>query len=101
MGIKETIIVDIRKAFQRRRRAETPLQSAVRLRAKYGAVLSKRAQMPLPKDVFDEMWGDYSQSIAHAREQVDRAPLRRGQERPGQRHPAGQALVQRERQCDA
>jgi antitoxin VapB len=60
MGIKETIIVAIRKAFQRRRRAETPLQSAVRLRAKYGIVLSKRAQMPLPKDVFDEMWGDYS-----------------------------------------
>jgi len=100
MGIKETIFVDIRKVFQRRRRAEAPLQSAVRLRAKYGVVLSKRAQMPLPKDVFDE-WGDYSQSIAHAREQVDRAPLRRGQERPGQRHPAGQALVQRERQSDA
>jgi hypothetical protein len=38
----------------------------VRLRAKYGIVLSKRAQMPAPKDVFDEIWGDYSQSIAHA-----------------------------------
>jgi len=56
----------VREAFERRRRAETPLQTAARLRAKYGVVLSEGAKTPLSKEAFDEMWGDHSQSIAYA-----------------------------------
>jgi len=58
VGITEAIVIAMREAIERRRGAETPLQTAARLRAKYGVTLSERASEPLPKAVFDEMWGD-------------------------------------------
>ena len=32
-------------------------RTAARLRAKHGVILRDDAKAPLPKDVFDEMWG--------------------------------------------
>jgi antitoxin VapB len=66
MGVKDTMIRAMRKALRHRRRAETPLQTAARLRVKHGVVLSEQAKTPLPKSVFDELWGDHSEAIAHA-----------------------------------
>ena len=40
------------------RAAETPQETAARLRAKHEIVLSAEAREPLPKQVFDDMWVD-------------------------------------------
>jgi antitoxin VapB len=58
MAVIDTIIIAIREAFRSRRRAKMPLQTAARLRRKYGVILSKEAKTPLPRSVFDEMWGE-------------------------------------------
>ena len=38
------------------RGAETPRETAARLRAKHGVTLGEEARAPLPKEAFDEMW---------------------------------------------
>ena len=43
---------------RRRLEAETPLETAERLRAQYGITLSDEARKPLPRKVFDDMCGD-------------------------------------------
>ena len=57
VGITEAIVIAMREAIERRRGAETPRQTAARLRAKYGVSLSEQGRAPLPKKAFDEMWG--------------------------------------------
>jgi antitoxin VapB len=57
VGITEAIVIAMREAMERRRGAETPRQTAARLRAKYGVSLSEQGRAPLPKKAFDEMWG--------------------------------------------
>ena len=57
MGITDAIVIAMREAIERRRGAETPRQTAARLRAKHGISLGEAASRPLPKDAFDEMWG--------------------------------------------
>jgi len=47
----------MKNAPAQRRAAETPLQTAARLRGKHGFVLRAAARKPLPRAVFDEMWG--------------------------------------------
>ena len=37
---------------------ETPRQTAARLRTKHGVTLDETATPPLPKQAFDEMWGE-------------------------------------------
>jgi antitoxin VapB len=56
VGITDAIVIAMREAIERRRGAETPLQTAARLRAKHGVTLHEGARAPLPKDVFDDMW---------------------------------------------
>ena len=56
VGITDAIVIAMREAIARRRRAETPRQTAARLRAKHGVVLSNDAMAPLAKGVFDDMW---------------------------------------------
>jgi antitoxin VapB len=58
VGITEAIVIAMREAIERRRGAETPRQTAARLRAKHGVTLGKVGRTPLPKDAFDEMWGE-------------------------------------------
>ncbi|MET2829049.1 hypothetical protein [Mesorhizobium shangrilense] len=41
-----------------RRSRETPLETAARLRAEFGIVLSEQARKPLPRPVYDELSGD-------------------------------------------
>ena len=57
VGITDAIVIAMREAIQRRRGAETPRETAARLRAKHGVTLGEKARAPLPKDAFDEMWG--------------------------------------------
>ena len=56
IGLTDAIVVAMKEAIERRRRGETPLQAAARLRKKFGIELSEKAKLPLAKDVFDDMW---------------------------------------------
>lgn len=58
VSITDAIVIAMKEAIARRRAAETPLETAARIREKYGVSLSAGARKPLPKRVFDEMWGD-------------------------------------------
>jgi antitoxin VapB len=56
VGLTEAIVIAVKEAIERRRRSETPMETARRLREKYGIKLSGQAKTPLPKAAFDEMW---------------------------------------------
>jgi antitoxin VapB len=58
VGITDAVVIAMREAIERRRGGETPRQTAARLRAKHGVTLGEKARAPLPKQVFDEMWGE-------------------------------------------
>ena len=58
VGITDAIVIAMKEALARRREAETPLETAARLRAQYGIVLTDKMRETLPKRVYDEMWGD-------------------------------------------
>ncbi len=57
VGITDAIVIAMREAIERRRGAETPRETAARLRAKHGVTLAQEARAPLLKEAFDEMWG--------------------------------------------
>lgn len=57
VGITEAIVIAMKEAIEHRRRAETPLQTAIRLREKHGINLTATARKPLPREAYDEMWG--------------------------------------------
>ncbi len=56
VSITDAIVIAMKEAIERRRNAETPLETAARLRARHGVTLSDEARKPLPRDVFDAMW---------------------------------------------
>jgi antitoxin VapB len=58
VGITDAIVIAMREAIERRNRAETPLQTAARLREKHGVAMSDDVRKPLPREAFDEMWDD-------------------------------------------
>ncbi len=58
VGITDAIVIAMREAIERRRGAETPRQTAARLRSKHGVTLTLAAKAPLPKAAFDDMWGE-------------------------------------------
>lgn len=58
VNITDAIVIAMQEAIARRRNAETPLQTAARLREKHGIALSQEARVPLPKQVFDDMWDE-------------------------------------------
>ncbi|MFS8114165.1 type II toxin-antitoxin system VapB family antitoxin [Rhizobium jaguaris] len=58
VGITDAIVIAMREAIERHTRAETPLQTAARLRKKHGVVMNDDARKPLPRDAFDDMWDD-------------------------------------------
>jgi antitoxin VapB len=59
VGITDAIIIAMKEAIDRRRATETPLETAARIRKKYGVSLSDEAREPLPRQAFDAMWGDH------------------------------------------
>ncbi|MDR2187629.1 MAG: type II toxin-antitoxin system VapB family antitoxin [Azonexus sp.] len=58
VGITDAVTIAMKEAIARRREAESSLETAERIRRKYGIVLTDTARQPLPRQVFDEMWGD-------------------------------------------
>ena len=54
VGITDAIVITMKEAIAHRRRAETPLRTAARLREKHGIVLSDHARQPLPREAFDQ-----------------------------------------------
>lgn len=58
VGLSEAVVIAMREAIERRRRNETPLETAARLRAEFGISLTEAARRPLPRSVFDEMSGE-------------------------------------------
>ncbi len=53
----EALLTALREAVSRRA-TPTPLQSAARLRRKFGVSLTDTARRPLPRAVFDAMWDE-------------------------------------------
>ena len=68
VGITDAIVIAMKEAIARRRAAETPLETAARLRAQYGITLTDEMRKPLPKKVFDDMWGDDFGDVAVERD---------------------------------
>jgi len=66
VGITDAVVIAMKEAIAQRRAAETPLQTAARLRSKHGVVLSAVARKPLPGAVFDEMWNHGAGNQEHA-----------------------------------
>ena len=58
VGITEAIVIAMNEALARRRRQETPQETAARLRAELGIHLDKRARIPLPRAVYDDFSGE-------------------------------------------
>lgn len=58
VGITDAIVIAMKEAIERRTRAETPLETAVRLRTKHQVVLTEHARTPLAPQVFDAMWDE-------------------------------------------
>ncbi len=58
ISITDAIIVAMKEAIERRRNAETPQQTAARLREKHGIAMSDKAREPLPREAFDDMWDE-------------------------------------------
>jgi antitoxin VapB len=56
VGITDAIVIAMKEAIARRRNAETPRQTAARLREKHGVAISEQTKEPLPREAFDEMW---------------------------------------------
>jgi len=56
VGITDAIVIAMREAIERRSLAETPLETAARLRAKHQVVLDEQAQKPLHRQAFDTLW---------------------------------------------
>lgn len=58
VNLTEAIVIAMREAIERRMQAETPRETAARIRAEFGITLTKEARKALPKAVFDAMWED-------------------------------------------
>lgn len=58
VGITEAIVIAMKEAIARRRDAETPLETAARLRRKHGVVLTPARKKPLPREAFDSLWNE-------------------------------------------
>lgn len=58
VNITDAIVIAMKEAIERRRNAETPLQTAAKLREKHGIALSDEAKNPLPREAFDDMWDE-------------------------------------------
>jgi antitoxin VapB len=58
VSLTEAIVIAMTEAISRRLEAETPQGTAARLRRKHGVELTPAARQPLPREVFDDLWGN-------------------------------------------
>ena len=58
VGVTEAVVIAMKEALARRRDRESPLETAERIRAELGIVLTDEMRKPLPRSVYDEMCGD-------------------------------------------
>ena len=58
LGITQAIVTAMREAIERRCEAETPRQTAARLREKHGVRITDQTMKPLGREVFDAMWNE-------------------------------------------
>ncbi len=58
IGLTDAVVIALREAIANRRKRETPLETAARLRAEFGIKLTPQARRPLPRSVYDEMSGE-------------------------------------------
>jgi antitoxin VapB len=58
VGITDAIVIAMKEAIARRRGAETPQETAARLREKHGISLRPKASRKLPRQAFDDLWDD-------------------------------------------
>jgi antitoxin VapB len=56
VSLTDAIVIAMREAIERRQNAETPMETAAKLRAKHSINITDEVRKPLPKAVFDEMW---------------------------------------------
>ncbi|MBZ9798886.1 hypothetical protein [Mesorhizobium sp. ES1-4] len=52
------VAVNNEEGLESRRDRETPLAIAARLRAEFGIELGKKARVPLPRSIYDELSGE-------------------------------------------
>lgn len=57
VDISDAIAIAMREAIARRI-AETPRETAARLREKHGVPLKESARKPLPREAFDTLWDE-------------------------------------------
>lgn len=58
VGVTEAVLIAMKEALARRRAETSPLETAERLRQRFGIVLTDEARKPLPRAVFDELSGE-------------------------------------------
>ncbi|MBX3577670.1 MAG: type II toxin-antitoxin system VapB family antitoxin [Rhizobiaceae bacterium] len=58
VGVTEAVLIAMREALARRRQNESPMETAERIRAELGIVLTDEMRKPLPRHVWDEIVGD-------------------------------------------
>jgi antitoxin VapB len=58
VSISDAIVIAMKEAIAKRSSAETPHQTASRLRKKHGVALNDQARKPLPREAFDAMWDE-------------------------------------------
>lgn len=58
VDLNEAIVIAMREAIMRRTGTEGPLDTAAKLRQKYGVDLTDAMRRPLSKSVYDTMWDE-------------------------------------------
>lgn len=58
VSLSDAVAIAMQEAIDRRRQGEPIDDTVRRVLKKHGIVPSSTARQPLPKEVFDEMWGD-------------------------------------------
>lgn len=58
VGLSEAIVIAMKEAIARRARAETPQQTAERLRQKYDLEVTERSRRALPRSAYEDLWED-------------------------------------------
>ncbi len=58
VSLSEAVTIAMQEAIDRRRHSETIQDTVNRVLKKHGIVPSPTAHQPLPRQVFDDMWGD-------------------------------------------
>jgi antitoxin VapB len=64
VGVTEAVVLAMKEALAKRNMTETPLETAARIRAELGIVLTDEMRKPLPRSVFHEMSGETPEWIA-------------------------------------